>query len=731
MTTERVTLPIVGMTCAACQHHVEVALREVEGVTAAEVNLLANRATVTFAPRAGRLESLVEAVREAGYESAMPTGGEQDHAAAGGGEEHLTLRAGMALGAALLAMGVSMTRLGMAAGWVRWVELLVTAGVMAFASPETYRSAWRAARHGATNMNTLVALGTLAAFGYSAVATVAPGAMRRAGVAAEVYYEAVLFILGFLLVGSGLDARARRRTTEALREFQEMQPATALVVRDGAEREVPLGEVVSGDVVVVRPGDRVAVDGMVVAGRSTVDQALVTGESVPVAREVGDAVIGGTVNLDAVLRVRATTVGAAGMLAQMQRLLEDAQASKAPMQAMADRASAVFVPVVMALAAVTFLVWVGVGGGVARAVSAAVAVLVIACPCAMGLAVPAAVTVAVGRGAQRGILIKGGEVLERLAGVDALGLDKTGTLTVGAPRAMAVWVADGEDEAELVGLAAGLEGGANHPLARAVVRYAAERGVAAYAVGGVRLVPGMGVTGVAEGRVVGMGSAGLMREMGVRVGADAGVGTVLHLAVDGVHRMTMAAEDEVRATAAAAVGELERLGVEVSMVTGDRVETGVAVAERVGIARERVAAGMLPAGKVDWVKRMQAGGRRVAMAGDGMNDAAALAQADVGFAIGSGTDLARDAGDIVLLSPAGELSLMAIPEAVRLARRAVRTMRQNLWWATVYNVVGLPLAAGVFYPRFHVLLSPAVASAAMALSSTSVLVNSLRLRRFR
>ncbi len=742
--TQRVTFAVEGMTCAACRHHVEVALREVPGVAAAEVNLLANRATITFEPSPGTLEALVDAVRAAGYETAMPSADAPPEAQTGysPAERHLKLRAALTLLAAFAVMAVSMSPLGMetatAVEPLRWAELLVTAAVMAFASPQTYARAWQAARHRATNMSTLVALGTLAAFAYSAAATAAPGVFYHAGLVPDVYFEAVLFILGFLLVGSALDARARHRTTEALRGFQALQPATALVLRDDLERELPLEQVLTGDLVIVRPGDRIPVDGLVLAGASTVDQSLLTGESQPVPRAVGDPVIGGTVNLDAVLRIQATTVGAAAVLAQMQRLLDDAQASRAPMQALADRASAVFVPIVLVLATLTASAWLSLGGGLPHAVSAAVAVLVIACPCAMGLAVPAAVTVAIGRAAQRGTLIKGGDVLERLALVDILALDKTGTLTAGAPGIVHVSFAppiSPGSAAALHGLelAAALERHANHPLARAVVAYVAHHTQAPCEVASVRVIPGLGVTGLYQGQTVAIGNVALLQDLGVSIPAadDLPSGTTLYLALHGRHLLTMVALDAIRTSAAPALHDLGKLGIATHILTGDHAAPALEVAAHLHLQESHIHAALLPAAKLDWIKNMQARGHRVAMAGDGVNDAAALAQADVGFAIGSGADLAREAGDIVLLSLAGELALTAIPDALRLARRAVRTMRQNLWWATIYNAIGLPLAAGVFYPRFHILLSPAVASAAMALSSTSVLLNSLRLRRFR
>jgi len=771
-----VILPVEGMTCAACQHHVEQALRETPGVVSARVSLLAHQANVAFRPSAGVLERMVEAVRGAGYEASLPTDSndaveETDSSDEGG--DRLALRAGVALTIAVAAMEVSMPLmmgegtdplLGWAsrhlmpvmpaalmdvpANWLRWGLLVATAAVMVLLSPETYSRAYAAARHRATNMNTLVAIGTLAAFLYSAFVTVsvtwAPEYLARLGLSADVYFEAVLFILAFLLVGAALDGRARQRTMDAVKAFSKLLPATARVVGDdGVEREVALSAVREGDRVAVRPGERMPVDGVVVAGSSSVDESLVTGESMPVMKDAAGAagVIGGTINLDGALTVRATAVGSQSALAQIARLLASAQSSRAPMQAMADRASAVFVPAVLGLAALGFVGWMVLAPdhSFARAFAIAIAVLVIACPCAMGLAVPAALTVGIGRAAQLGILVKGGEALERLAGIDAVALDKTGTLTLGRPTIAAVEFAKGLDEAaqaDLLRIAAAVEGRSEHPLGKAVVEYAAALGIVETGVdvAEFRAVPGRGIAAKVNGRAVIVGNAALLRDSGV--GFDgASAGTELMMAVDGAWAATFVAEDAVRPGAVEAVRELRRLGVATHMLTGDNAGAATGIAMQVGIAASQVHAGMLPAGKVDAVRELQAAGRRVAMVGDGINDAAALAQADSGIAIGSGTDLAREAGDVVLgwagRGGSGKIDLMQIPATIRLARRTTLTMRQNLFWAVAYNAVGIPIAMGVLYPQFHVLLSPVLASAAMALSSTSVLLNSLRLKRFR
>jgi Cu+-exporting ATPase len=739
-----VTLRIGGMSCAACQSHVQRALERVPGVTAASVNLMAHTAQVAGD---GPLdtEALVGAVRGAGYEAWLPGG----PAAAQPMEmegARLGLRTLLALMAGAVAMVLAMGPMAAGGGQVQAVRSLLCAlslGVMLFAAPEVYTAAWRAAVHRATNMNTLVALGTLAAFAGSLAATAAPEYFARHGMDGGVYFEAVILILGFLLAGRWLEARARRRATAALRGFAELEPAEARLLTvtgedyaAAAETVVPLAAVEAGDVVRVLAGDRIPVDGVVVTGRSSVDESMLTGEPLPVTRGVGERVSGGTLNLDGVLALRATAVGAGSTLAQMQRLLAQAQSSRAPMQRLADRASAIFVPSVLGLAAVTFAVWavalntLGRHEGLARPLAAAVAVLIIACPCAMGLAVPAAITVAVGRAAQLGLLIKGGEALERLATVDTIALDKTGTLTVGLPAiAQFAVAADATLPAEtLLACAAAAERLSTHPLARAVVAYAESLGPAAAPtqIAELTVLPGTGLTAsvtLAGGTYrLALGNASLLGTASAPADAVARA-TPLYLLLDGHLEAVFYATDELRPRARAAIGELRALGVQPLLLTGDTAASAGPVAAAAGI--ERVRAQLLPADKLEAVRSLQAQGHRVAMVGDGINDAAALAQADAGLAMAAGSELAREAGDVLLLH--GDLALL--PLAVRIARRTVQVMRQNLGWAVVYNVVGVPVAAGVLYPHFHVLLSPVVASAAMALSSVSVLANSLRLRR--
>jgi Cu+-exporting ATPase len=729
------TLPIVGMSCAACQSHVERALRSTPGVSEASVNLMTNSARVSFDPAIARTEDLIASVREAGYDATAPAESAAEHAA----PEETGLRAKAIF---TLAGGAVVLVLMNAHQWfapaapvlfhisprsLEYVMLAITVVGMVWGGGILYRQAWNAAIHRSTNMNTLVALGTGAAFAYSLAATTMPGAFRRHGLHADVYYDAVLLILGFLLLGRWLDARAKRRTLDALHEFARLQPHTARVLREGRELEIPLAEVVSGDLVVLRPGERVPVDGLVVSGMTSIDESLITGESLPVTRQAGDRVIGGSLNFEGVLEYRATSIGAESVLGQMMRLVEDAQSSRAPMQQLADRVSAVFVPVVLALAVTTFVLWIALGGGGGRAFAVSVAVLVIACPCAMGLAVPAALTVAIGRGAQLGVLFKGGESLERLARIDTLVLDKTGTLTEGKPEISAIRSFSGRSENEILSLAAALEQRSEHPLARAILTEAKERRIGWPAAEQIFALPGKGIEGTVKGKHAAAGNARLVEEMGIAVPeehvAEPGA-TSMYVVEDGVLLGVLEARDTLRSTAAEAMRALGQLGIRTAMLTGDTQATAELIARDAGI--DHVWAGLLPDEKLAMIRELQQQGCRVAMAGDGINDAAAISQADAGLAMGTGADLTREAGDAILLH--GEPR--QIVDAILLARQALRVMRENLGWAFGYNLIGIPIAAGILYPAFGILLSPAIASAAMALSSVSVLANSLRLRGF-
>jgi Cu+-exporting ATPase len=766
--SQTLRIPVTGMTCAACQARVQKVLQKQPGVSDATVSLLMNSAVVTYDPAAVSPEQLVERIRKTGYgaELASPdrTAFEEQEARDRGAAEEfaeLRLKAIVSGVAGAIAMVVSMP-LMMAGGhgsgdpviawamrvldpavratlpWlyavrpavISWTMFAVTLAVMAWAGRHFYVRAWASLRHRTSDMNTLISVGTGAAFIYSAVATIAPGVFLRAGVQPDVYYEAVIIIIALILTGNAFEARAKRNTAAALRSLANLQPKTARVLRGGSEVDVPLADVRHDDTVVVRPGERVPVDGIVESGASSVNEAMLTGESAPVSKAPGDRVIGGTVNGSGVLRYRATTLGDDSVLARIVRLMRDAQASRAPVQALADRISAIFVPTVIGLALVTFGVWYFAveTAPFVRAFAAAVSVLIIACPCAMGLAVPTAVMVATGKGAELGVLIKGGEALQRAGEVSTVIVDKTGTVTEGRPA-----VTDASLTDEMLALAASVEQSSEHALADALVRHAKERGVRLQNVETFASTTGRGVTGVVDGKGVAVGNAALMADWAIDVApasADAhrlaGEGkTVVYVAVDGALAGWAAIADPVRPTSAAAVSRLRAMGLDVVMLTGDNARTADAVARATGIAH--VVAGVLPEGKVDEVKRRQADGAVVAMVGDGVNDAPALARADVGIAMGGGTDVANDAGDVVLM----RADLAGVARAVDLSRRTLATTKQNLFWAFIYNVVGIPVAAGVLYPAFGITLSPILASAAMAFSSVSVVTNSLRLRRAR
>jgi Cu+-exporting ATPase len=776
---ESLTLPVLGMTCASCQHHVEEALRGTAGVEQARVDLMAHRASVVFDPAVAAPEQLVEAIRGAGYDAVLPRageGGEHAELAVAGADVKawVTLAAGAE--AMLLAMPLGTeTGMGMGAAdyflvrvcpWLyeipadglRWFLLAMTAAVVAWAGRGIYVSAISALGHGTTNMNTLVSLGTGVAFAYSAYATIAPGPGRN------VYFDAVLLIVGFLLLGKSLEGRAKRRALAALDSLSRLRPVSARRIVDGVETVVPLEEVRPGDSIVVLPGERFPVDATIVEGRTTVDESMLTGESTPLAREVGGRVLAGSMNYDGAVVCRAESLGEATVLAQITRMVDQAQSSRAPMERLADRASAIFVPVVLGLALVTFVAWLIAAHSLPLALANTVAVLVIACPCAMGLAVPAALTVAVGRGAQLGVLFKGGEALERLAHLDAVVLDKTGTLTVGRPVLEAVHVIGASSnssaqsggsikeeatagpstpsakadlaqddnlkrEDDLLRMAAAAEERSNHPLALAVIDAARARGLEWRPAEDAQVLPGRGLTARVEGRDCLLGNEALFGENGIVLPGEIappepGV-TRLWIALDGAAAGYFDARDALRPDAADAIAELRSAGLRVLMLTGDSAAAADPIAEQAGITE--VEAGLDPARKLKRIREMQKSGLRIAMVGDGINDAAALAQADAGIAMGTGADLAQEAGDVLLLrtQPA------SIPAALELARETLRIMRQNLGWAVGYNVIGIPLAAGLLYPAFHILLTPWLAAAAMALSSVCVLGNSLRLRGWR
>lgn len=772
--TTEVTIPVSGLTCASCVGHVRQALEEQPGVAAANVNLVTREAKVSFDPGDTNVQTLVNAIRSRGYGAQMPVvraslADEQAAQEEAQIEEYNDLRrkaiASGALGAVAMVLSMPLMSEGdhathgggdsilrplmnliepplrAAVPWLysvdvatlQWTLLLLTVVVAGWAGRQFYTRAWTAFRHRTADMNTLIAAGTGAAFVYSLAATVAPDFFVRHGVPAEVYYEAVAMIIALVLAGNALESRARGATSDALKKMLLLQPAQARVLRNGTEVDVPAGDVLSGEVVLVRPGERVAVDGVVIEGRSAVDESMLTGEPVPVPKEAGDKVIGGTLNRLGSLRYRATAVGAAGTLSQIVRLMREAQASRAPMQKLADRISSVFVPIVISIAIATFVAWLLLApdAGPVRALSAAVAVLIIACPCAVGLAVPTAVTVAIGRGAQAGVLFKGGEALQKLHGVDTVLLDKTGTITQGRPSVTQVLPAPGFSEDVVLAMAAAVERLSEHPLAEAVVSAAEERALVSAPAVEFDAMPGLGASAVVEGKRVLVGNQRLMGSSGIDAAAlavkaeevaAAGATPVL-VAIDGSHAGVIAISDPVKPTSAAAIHKLRGKGLRVVMLTGDQKTTALAVARMVGI--DEVVAGVPPEGKVAEVQRLQREGRRVAMIGDGVNDAPALAQADAGLSMASGSDIASEAADVTLMRS----DLEAAVSAIDLSGRTLRVMKQNLGWAFLYNVMGIPVAAGALYAAFGLLLTPVLASVAMALSSFSVVSNSLRLRR--
>jgi Cu+-exporting ATPase len=775
--TERIDIPVSGMTCAACQARVQRTLSRQPGVQDAAVNLMTRTASVTYDPAAVSPNGLVDVIRSTGYGAELPVPDRSvvdEQAAQDQAYEHeyreLRRKAIVSLVAGIIAMIVSMPLMaptdhgamgGTSDPFMRWVAeslapafrsalpwayeinpqvisytlLIGTLGVMLWAGRHFYTRAWASFRHHSADMNTLIAVGTGAAFLFSVVATVAPQFFISRGVSADMYYEAVIIIIALILVGNALEARAKRQTATALRGLAALQPPTARVERDGVELDVPVEQVHTGDVVIVRPGDRVPVDGALVSGASAVDESMLTGESAAVAKQPGDHVIGGTINRTGSFRVKATTLGADSVLSQIIRLMREAQGSRAPIQRLADRVSAVFVPVVISLAIATFAIWYVAADSApaVRAFAAAVAVLIIACPCAMGLAVPTAVMVATGKGAELGVLIKGGEALQRAGSLDTIVLDKTGTVTEGRPAVTDVVLADavlGEDT--MLALVGAVERQSEHPLADAIVAAARARAMSLGAAEQFESHTGRGVSGIVDGKAVLAGNARLMADWAIdtsaltpavdRFASDAK--TPVFVAVDGKLAGVLAIADPIKPGAAQAVASLKRLGLNVVLLSGDTERVAAAVARTIGI--DRVIAGVLPDGKVAEIKRLQDSKRVVAMVGDGVNDAPALAQADIGIAIGSGTDIAIEASDVTLMR--GDLS--GVVQAIALSRRTMRTMKQNLFWAFIYNVVGIPIAAGLLYPIAGILLSPILASAAMAFSSVSVVSNSLRLRRY-
>lgn len=770
--TETLELPVKGLEWAASGAPLERELREVGGVVDASVNLASGEARVEVLAELATAESLAAAVRRAGYElsEAVAIADPVERERVAREREYRTLlgKFGFAAVIGAVAMVLSMPlmmepsamqrvdlldRLMMPLvhatlaafpvlatidpSVLRWTLLVLTTPVLLWSGRHFFRSAYSGLLHGSADMNTLIALGTGSAFVFSTVATVAPGLFERAGLVPDVYFEAVAMIIALILLGKVLEARAKGQTSEAIRRLMGLQPKTARVLRDGAEVDVAVEELVVGDVIVVRPGERIPVDGMVVSGRSAVDQSLLTGEPLPVEKAAGDEVVGGTINGSGSFRFEARRVGRDTALAQIVKLVQDAQGTKPPVQRLADRIAGVFVPIVVGIALLALVLWLlfGPEPRFMFALVSFVTVLIIACPCALGLATPTAIMVGTGAAAERGVLFRGGDALEIARDIRVVVLDKTGTVTEGKPALVGAHLAAGAaerfDTGDLLEFAASVERASEHPLGAAIVAAAQERGLVLDEAVDFASFGGRGIFGVVRDRRVLIGNAALLRESGIEPGAleesareEAGRGrTPVFVAVDDEAVGLLLIADPVKATSAGAIRELKSLGIDVVMLTGDNERTARAVAAEVGV--DEVIAEVLPGDKARVIRQLQQErGVRVAMVGDGVNDAPALAQADVGIAIGTGTDVALEASAVTLVG--GDLN--GVVTAVRLSRRTMRVIRQNLFWAFFYNVIGIPIAAGVLYPVLGILLSPVFASAAMALSSVSVVGNSLRLR---
>ncbi|EIR7528876.1 gold/copper-translocating P-type ATPase GolT [Salmonella enterica subsp. enterica serovar Llandoff] len=742
---DTISLLIEGMTCASCVARVEKGIKAVPGVTDATVNLATERATVRGTASA---EAVIAAIEKTGYEARpIETAGQgEDDSEEKKEAERVRLKRDLIL-ASVLALPVFVLEMGshLIPGMHEWViktiglqqswywQFALTLLVLTLPGRRFYLKGFPALARLAPDMNSLVAVGTAAAFGYSLVATFTPDLLPEGTV--NVYYEAAAVIVALILLGRFLEARAKGRTSEAIKRLVGLQARVAHVLREGRIVDIPVDEVVLGDCVEVRPGERIPVDGEVTEGRSFVDESMITGEPIPVEKSAGSAVVGGTVNQKGALTLRATAVGGQTMLAQIIRLVEQAQGSKLPIQAVVDKVTLWFVPMVMLIAALTFVVWLAFGPSPALtfALINGVAVLIIACPCAMGLATPTSIMVGTGRGAEMGVLFRKGEALQLLKDAKVVAVDKTGTLTEGRPVLTDLDVASGFERRKVLAKVAAVESRSEHPIARAIVVSAEEEGIALPGMSGFESVTGMGVYATVDGTRVDVGADRYMREIGVDISGFATTAerlgqegkSPLYAAIDGQLAAIIAVADPIKPSTPAAINALHQLGIKVAMITGDNARTAQAIARQLGI--DDVVAEVLPEGKVEAIRRLKTAYGQVAFVGDGINDAPALAESDVGLAIGTGTDVAVESADVVLMSG----NLQGVPNAIALSKATIRNIHQNLFWAFAYNTALIPVAAGALFPVWGILLSPVFAAGAMAMSSVFVLGNALRLRRFR